>query len=83
MIQYITELNTIANFQAWSGGKDRLDRVIELDRIEELDTLIKELFCDRVPTETELNDFLWFDLETFDGWRNLWNDDDDEDQDNE
>ena len=42
MIQYITELNTIAHFQAWSGGKDRLNRVIELDRVDELDALLEE-----------------------------------------
>ena len=79
MITFKTELNSIANFQAWSGGKSTLDRIIELDRIDELDELIEELFNDTTPTETELNDFLWFDLPEMDGWKNLWNDDEDED----
>lgn len=83
MLVIRTELDTIANFQAWSGGKDRLDRVIELDRVDELDDLLAEVFSEHTPSEIELNDFLWFDLETFDGWTNLWDDDEDEDDNNE
>lgn len=73
MITYKTELNSIANFQAWSGGRDTLDKVIKLGRVDELDALIQELQLDtnEVWTETQLNDFLWFDLPEMDGWTNM------------
>ena len=77
------ELNSVRNFEAWSGGKSVLDRVVELDRVNELDALLEDICEDW--TDTQLNDFLWFDLPEMDGWTNLWNDDedDDEDEDNE
>lgn len=77
MIIYKIELNSIADFDAWSGGEDVLNKVIEKNRIDELDALIQELQLDtnEVWTDTQLNDFLWFDLPELDGWTNLWTDD--------
>lgn len=77
MITYKTELNSIVDFDAWSGGRDVLDKVIEKNRIEELDALIQDLQMEtnEVWTDTQLNDFLWFDLPKLDGWTNLWTDD--------
>ena len=63
-IKYITELDSIYNFNAWSGGKDILDLVIKAGKVKQLDNLLEELQdCDNKPwTETQINDFLWFDL---------------------
>ena len=79
MIAIKVELNSVYNFEAWSGGKSTLDRVIEKNRVDELDELLEEFFSDSELTDTQLNDFLWFDLPEMDGWKNLWNDDEDED----
>lgn len=81
MIAIKVELNSIYNFQAWSDGKSVLDRVIEKNRVDELDALLEDICEDW--TDTQLNDFLWFDLPEMDGWTNLWNDDEDEDDNNE
>lgn len=68
-IKYTVELNTMNNFVAWGGGKDVLNLVRRAGMIFELDTLIEELQGDGEPwTETQLNDFLWFDLENYDGF---------------
>lgn len=73
MITYKTELNSIVDFDAWSGGRDTLYKVIELDRIDELDELIQELQADgETWTDTQVNDFLWFDLPEMDGWNHMW-----------
>lgn len=50
----------LENFQAWSGGKITLDRVIEEGKINDLEYLVNDLFGDEI-AETQLNDFLWFD----------------------
>lgn len=51
---------SLDQFNAWSGGKDTLETLIERDDWEEVQTLIEEVF-EETPTETEINDFLWFE----------------------
>ena len=55
---------TLENFEAWSGGKDRLNKIIELDIIEEASEFISENIGTELD-ETELNDFLWFEMDDF------------------
>ena len=44
----------------WSGAIDTLETIEENEKEEELMALLEDTFED-VPTETEVNDFLWFD----------------------
>ena len=60
MLEIARELN-LKDFEAWSGGKDTLDRIIELDKVDEVEDLINEVFYTEIITETKLNDFLWFE----------------------
>lgn len=75
MITVKSELNSVASFDAWSGGKAVLNQVIAKNRVDELDALLEEICEDW--TDTQLNDFLWFELEEMDGWKNLWDDEED------
>ena len=45
---------------SWSGAVDTLETIEENEKEEELMQLLENTFED-VPTETEVNDFLWFD----------------------
>ena len=49
---------SLYDFQAWSGGKDTLDNIIEADKIDMLEDLLNDCFIEI--TETMLNDILWF-----------------------
>ena len=60
MMTVSKELN-LKDFEAWSGGKDTLNRLIELNKVEEVENLINECFNNEIITETKLNDFLWFE----------------------
>lgn len=49
----------------WSGAIDTLNTVEENNKEEELMNLIEQELCgcmceEKIPTETEVNDFLWF-----------------------
>lgn len=55
---------SLDNFEAWSGGRDRLNKIIELDIVEEASEYIWEVLGTEM-TETELNDFLWFEMDDF------------------
>lgn len=60
------EIN-IADFKAWGGAINTLDRIIAEDKCDELEAILEDLYPDGI-TETELNDLLWFDDETVLGW---------------
>lgn len=55
------EMN-LRNFGAWSGAKDTLNKLIELDKCEELEAVLEDIYPDGI-SETQLNDILWFDDE--------------------
>ena len=58
----ITSEMSLKNFKAWSGAKDTLNKLIELDKCDELEFILDDLYPDGL-TETQLNDLLWFDDE--------------------
>lgn len=53
---------SLENFEAWQGGKDTLIDLSHSD-CERLEQDIEELYPDGI-TDTELNDFLWFERDT-------------------
>lgn len=60
----------ISNFwelkeNSWSGALDTLKDIENADKEDELMQLLEEVYADReeVPTETDVNDFLWFERE--------------------
>ena len=58
----ITSEMSLRNFKAWSGAKDTLNKLIELDKCDELEFILDDLYPNGM-TETQLNDILWFDDE--------------------
>ena len=55
------DFRTLKN-NSWSGALDTLKDIEEADREDELMYLLEEVvFADTTPTETEVNDFLWFE----------------------
>lgn len=64
-MRYYVE-NTLDNFEAWSGGKDTLDTLREKGDVDSVECLIEELAseCEEGWTETNVNDFLWFERDT-------------------
>lgn len=49
---------SLDRFEAWSGGKDTLDVLIEKGDCDEVEQLIEEMY---LGTDTAINDFLWFE----------------------
>lgn len=61
----------------WSGAVDTLAEVERQDREQEALDLIEEVFYDEVPTDTQVNDFIWFDLADMMG---LYDEEDEEEE---
>lgn len=51
----------------WSGAADRIDDLSE-EQVDELEKGLEELFRGETPTETEVNDFIWFEDDTWAEW---------------
>jgi hypothetical protein len=50
----------IADFEAWSGGKDTKETILQHGKGGEFDQMMDELYPDGL-TDTQLNDILWHD----------------------
>ena len=63
-MRYQVEEN-IHNFQFWSGAKDTIAE-LTYDEMNSLEQLIEEIFDgrDELPTDTDINDFVWFERDT-------------------
>lgn len=46
---------------SWSGAIDTLDTIMKNDMENELMEHLENIFSDQIPTETEVNDYLWFE----------------------
>lgn len=52
---------SLEDFGAWSGGKDTLDVLIEKGDCDAVESLIEDCYCGDIPSDTQVNDFLWFE----------------------
>ena len=78
------------NFDFWSGAVDTYNDIVDADKENEFWDLLEEMFSDKeYISETELNDFVWFEREYIynllglDEDGKLIDDEDDEDEDEE
>ena len=66
MTFYISKEFILGEFEAWSGGLTNYQKLEELDIIEEAEEYIMEYLANQdIITETDVNDFLWFDMDEF------------------
>lgn len=77
-----TEINGFNEIydMAWSGALDVCQEISKQDREDEAMGLIEEYFEGTEPTDTELNDFVWFTLGDLMG---LWDNDEDNEESSE
>jgi hypothetical protein len=60
-MQVIKEIS-LQSFDFWSGAKDNADKLTYSEFIF-LEEILEDIFCEKTPTETEINDLFWFDFE--------------------
>ena len=52
---------SVDTFPWWSGAKDTIAEVKKHKKMDDLQQLIEEEFASKVPTATEVNDFVWLE----------------------
>lgn len=61
-MQYKADFD-IEKFEFWGGAEHVFNRCVQEDKLEELERLIEDVFCDSEPSDVDINDFVWFDAE--------------------
>lgn len=54
------------DFEFWSGAKDRVN-YLTYDEIEKVFSILEDIYPDGM-SETEVNDFFWFEEDTIAEW---------------
>lgn len=65
----------------WSGASDTLEQAEKVNAEDEVLEHLEQVFDGQEPTETELNDYIWFELANDLGLYERENDEDDEEED--
>ena len=50
----------LKNFKFWGGAGDLAD-LLTLDELEQIEFNLEDLFHDKTPSETDINDLFWFE----------------------
>ena len=58
---------SLENFPAWSGGKETLDVLIEKDLCDTVENILADVLGEN-PTDTDVNDTLWFSRDEIAEW---------------
>jgi len=56
-MQFLTDFD---KFEPWSGAQDTMERIETANKKDELESHLEDVFADRTPTATEINDYLRF-----------------------
>lgn len=51
----------VNEFDFWGGAKDTIKVIKEHKMMGQLQDMLEEIFADKIPTATEINDTVWFD----------------------
>ena len=60
-MEYKVELSSLESFKAWAGALDTLNTIRERGGMDILTTICEDIFSGDIPTEVQINDWLWFD----------------------
>lgn len=89
-MKYYVE-TSLENFEAWSGGRDTLEVLIEKGLCDTVEAFLEEDLnsCDEMPDDTAINDFLWFERDAianycgFSSWEALENGEEEDEEEEE
>ena len=66
-MKYYVE-TSLENFEAWCGGRDTLEFLIDKGLCDTVENILNDIYADEAPTDTEINDTLWFSRDEIAEW---------------
>lgn len=71
----------IDNYEPWGGAVARYEEIYNAGKLYELESLLEDAYPEGM-SETDLNDFIWFEEDTWREWLDM-EEEDEEDEDEE
>lgn len=62
----IYEEKSLKDFEFWSGAKDRVKYLTD-DELDQIEAILEDSYPEGM-SETEINDFFWFEEDTIADW---------------
>lgn len=59
----IRNFDLASDYRPWSGAVETWEKIVDADKVDDLEQLIKECYPDGMDSVTAINDILWFDEE--------------------
>lgn len=73
-------IRDFGEYRPWSGAVSTYERIEEEGKLDQLESILEEIFQSDTVSEAEINDLLWFEPETVYEWLGI-TDEEDEDED--
>jgi hypothetical protein len=70
-----------SSFEFWSGARENIATAIELETDDQVFSILEELFADGDCSDTQINDYVWFDMPT--DYPELFEEDEEDDDEDE
>ena len=71
-MMHYSQIFSVDSFPWWSGAKDVIKAIAKAERLDELETYIEDYYCGKVPSITEINDFVWFGIPETEEFKELF-----------
>lgn len=72
----------IDNYEPWAGAVSRYEEIYNAGKLYELESLLEDEYPEGM-SETDLNDFIWFEEDTWREWLDMEEDEEDEEDEDE
>lgn len=69
---------SLRNFEFWSGAKENASELTSV-QLDEVENILEDMYPDGM-SETEINDFFWFDFDTIKEWLGITDEEGEEDE---
>lgn len=69
---------SLRNFEFWSGAKENASELTSV-QLDEVENILESMYPDGM-SETEINDFFWFDFDTIKEWLGITDEEEDEEK---
>lgn len=58
----------VHTFKFWGGAEDTVEVILEAGKMDDLQHHLEEVFADKIPSATDINDYVWFEASRIFYW---------------
>ena len=79
----VRNFDLASDYKPWSGAVNTWEKIVDAEKVEELEGYFEEMYPDGVDSVTAINDDLWFNDEEILDYLGIADEEEDEEEDEE